>query len=495
MPGGGFSVSASDTYTAAGIYTATIVIVSSDGSTATVYDPMSVYQPLLANQPPTASVLAPDVTTENADYLAPYTFDIVYQSSSSISASSLPNSTIEIVPPDQPPLVARQIAVQSLGAVDAFGDAPTIVATYQVLPPGGNWAAAPSGTYNIVLGGAPITDLTGKAVAVGVLGSFNVSVPPLIALSSPAGTDVQNNADVSASAALSLTGFALANSELTIFNGNTALGSVAAGADGSWTFNYSASADGLYDFTVTASSPQTGISTRSVDELVEVDTVPPTSMVTALPVQSPAGFTLTWTGSDGPGDPGIASYDIYVSDNGGPFVPLLTDSFQTSTIFDGQLGHTYGFYSVATDLVGMVQPTPTVAQATTTVDTALPAPTAASDTFVLGSRGPFAGSGATSVLANDTSADGQPQNLVATLVSSTTSGSLTLYSDGSFVYTPDASFQGIDRFTYQVSEGGTAGNTVTVTLLSYNASLVDKLYQQVLHRPAEDSGLISIPFN
>jgi hypothetical protein len=34
------------------------------------------------------------------------------------------------------------------------------------------------------------------------------------------------------------------------------------------------------------------------------------------------------------------------------------------------------------------------------------------------------------------------------------------------------------------------GNTTTVTLLSYHASLVDKLYHQVLHRSSEDSGLI-----
>jgi hypothetical protein len=41
-----------------------------------------------------------------------------------------------------------------------------------------------------------------------------------------------------------------------------------------------------------------------------------------------------------------------------------------------------------------------------------------------------------------------------------------------------------------LSEGTTVGGTVPATLLSYNASLVDKLYDQVLHRSAEDSGLI-----
>ena len=109
-------------------------------------------------------------------------------------------------------------------------------------------------------------------------------------------------------------------------------------------------------------------------------------------------------------------------------------------------------------------------------------PTANPDTFVLGPGGAVSGSGNTSVLANDVSADGQPQNLTATLVSTTTNGTLTMNANGTFTYTPGPTFQGLDSFTYKVSEGTTVGNTVTVTLLSYHASLVDKLYNQVLHR-------------
>ena len=70
---------------------------------------------------------------------------------------------------------------------------------------------------------------------------------------------------------------------------------------------------------------------------------------------------------DDPGGSGIASYDIYVSDDGGPFTPFLIGTTQTSATFTGVVGHTYGFYSVATDNVGNVQPTPASAQATTTV--------------------------------------------------------------------------------------------------------------------------------
>ena len=46
----------------------------------------------------------------------------------------------------------------------------------------------------------------------------------------------------------------------------------------------------------------------------------------------------------------------------------------TSTTFTGQAGHTYGFFSVATDPLGFTQPTPGSAQALTSV-TITPTPT------------------------------------------------------------------------------------------------------------------------
>jgi hypothetical protein len=93
----------------------------------------------------------------------------------------------------------------------------------------------------------------------------------------------------------------------------------------------------------------------------------PTSTVTALPAgESSSSFALSWSGQGYVGGPAIASYDIFISDNGGPFTPLLTNTTQTSATFAGQSGHTYAFFSVATDELGNVQPTPTT-QATTFV--------------------------------------------------------------------------------------------------------------------------------
>ena len=97
-----------------------------------------------------------------------------------------------------------------------------------------------------------------------------------------------------------------------------------------------------------------------------VDATPPSSTVSVLPTFSTGAITLKWSGSDLNGI-GIASYDLYMSDNGGSFRPLLTGTTETSTTFTGANGHIYGFYSVATDHLGRVQPTPASAQTTTVV--------------------------------------------------------------------------------------------------------------------------------
>ena len=66
------------------------------------------------------------------------------------------------------------------------------------------------------------------------------------------------------------------------------------------------------------------------------------------------------------------------------------------------------------------------------------------------------------VLVNDSDTDGD--TISAVFESSPSNGTLTLNADGSFTYTPDASFTGMDSFTYQVTDGLKPGNTATVTI-------------------------------
>jgi hypothetical protein len=94
----------------------------------------------------------------------------------------------------------------------------------------------------------------------------------------------------------------------------------------------------------------------------------PTSTISPLSAtETTPSFTVQWSGSDYAGGSGVASYSIYVSDNGRPFALWLSNTTLTSATFTGTPGQTYGFYSIATDNVGNVQPTPSGAQATTTI--------------------------------------------------------------------------------------------------------------------------------
>ena len=92
------------------------------------------------------------------------------------------------------------------------------------------------------------------------------------------------------------------------------------------------------------------------------------STVAALPPdETSPEFNVSWSGTDSTSGSAIASFTIFVSDDGGSFTPWLTNTTLTDATYLGQYGHTYSFYSVATDNVGNVQPTPTSAQATTQI--------------------------------------------------------------------------------------------------------------------------------
>jgi VCBS repeat-containing protein len=69
---------------------------------------------------------------------------------------------------------------------------------------------------------------------------------------------------------------------------------------------------------------------------------------------------------------------------------------------------------------------------------------------------------AAGVLGNDTDVENDP--LTSAVVAGPAHGSLTLNSDGSFAYTPDANYNGTDSFTYKANDGTADSNTATVNL-------------------------------
>jgi hypothetical protein len=129
----------------------------------------------------------------------------------------------------------------------------------------------------------------------------------------------------------------------------------------------------------------------------------------------------------------------------------------------GQTGHTYDFYSIATDNLGNVEPIPSRFEAETTVDTTPPVAVADTLTFNFNTAGTYTTSG---ILRNDTGS-----GLTPLLVSPPGHGTLTLYPDGSLTYQPNQNLAGTDSFTYQDQDAyGQLSNVVTDTLVVLKAS-------------------------
>jgi hypothetical protein len=104
-----------------------------------------------------------------------------------------------------------------------------------------------------------------------------------------------------------------------------------------------------------------------------IDSAAPTSSVAALPAATgQTDFLVSWSGSDVSTGSAIADYTVFVSTNGGPFVPWLVNTLLTQATYTALPDHRYAFYSIARDNVGNVEPTPADPDAQTIVQGVAP---------------------------------------------------------------------------------------------------------------------------
>ena len=103
-----------------------------------------------------------------------------------------------------------------------------------------------------------------------------------------------------------------------------------------------------------------------------------------------------------------------------------------------------------------------IATVTITVESVNDAPVAADDAYFVLEDGSLKIDFGAGVLANDT--DIELDGLFAALVDGPDHGSLVFNDDGSFIYTPDANYNGSDSFTYRSNDGTDDSNTATVNI-------------------------------
>jgi hypothetical protein len=129
-----------------------------------------------------------------------------------------------------------------------------------------------------------------------------------------------------------------------------------------------------------------------------IDPSPPASAVKKLPeYETSTSVGIEWTGSDGAGGSGIASFDVQMRDGSGPWTDWLTGTASTGAAFDGIQGHTYSFQVRARDRAGNQEDYPGgQGDATTKIDITPPAGTVEDEgsetpnTMALGGRLAFA---------------------------------------------------------------------------------------------------------
>jgi VCBS repeat-containing protein len=236
-------------------------------------------------------------------------------------------------------------------------------------------------------------------------------------------------------------------------------GSLAFNSDGSFEYTPDAGFSGTDSFTYAASDGQD--STEGLVTIRVNDTnTPPTGGVDTYMVDEDQVLTVSAAegvlanDQDAEGDPLTA---ILVEDPVGGTVTLNEDgSFEyiPDRDFHGLDGFAYrasdGGSTSAEILVGII------------VNAVSDPPLAVDDWLEVEQDAVLTRDAESGLLNNDTDADGDP--ITATLVDPADNGEIELNPDGSFTYTPDPGFNGLDSFTYTVSDGTHTSNLATVII-------------------------------
>jgi large repetitive protein len=238
-----------------------------------------------------------------------------------------------------------------------------------------------------------------------------------------------------------------------------ASGTVALAADGSFVYTPAANFHGLDSFVYQASD---GISSGNLATVCIT-----VASINDKPVASNDAFSLEEDNSLEIPGPGVMANDsdadgdpLTASLVSGPLHGSLTlspdgsFSYTPAENFHGVDGFSY--------LISDGTASSSVATVTLEVNSVNDGPLAANDEYQTAEDTPLAVDAAAGLIANDTDADGN--TLVASLVSGPAHGTLELNGDGSFVYTPEANFHGVDGFSYVVSDGTVDSDVASVTL-------------------------------
>lgn len=171
-------------------------------------------------------------------------------------------------------------------------------------------------------------------------------------------------------------------------------------------------------------------------------------------------LTLSWGPSTDAGS-GVESYGVYID---GPWALSATAPATSVQVVGLQPGTRYEFSLTAMDVAGNMSGW-TEKLAVTTASTPVgTAPTAIDDAYATEADTGISIPAGLGVLANDTDPGGLALTAHRTGGTGPANGTVTLSPDGSFLYTPNGGYSGVDTFTYRAYNGTAYSGWATVRM-------------------------------
>ena len=250
------------------------------------------------------------------------------------------------------------------------------------------------------------------------------------------------------------------NSLTAVLEVGPANGTLVLNADGSFVYTPNANFTGVDTFTYHANDGTSDSSIATVTLTVTELNVPPVGVPDTYLATESTALTVNTANGVLSNDTDLNGDTLTAVLQTGPTNGTLTLNSDGSFVYtpNANFSGTDTFTYIAND--GTADSTTTLV--TITVDQVNVVPVAVNDLYFVDQNGSLNVGAGTGVLSNDVDLDGDTLNAV--LVTLPQNGSVVLNANGSFTYTPDVGFSGVDTFSYLANDGTGNSNTATVTL-------------------------------
>jgi VCBS repeat-containing protein len=238
-----------------------------------------------------------------------------------------------------------------------------------------------------------------------------------------------------------------------------AYGTLTLNSNGSFTYTPNANYNGTDSFTYRANDGQANSNTATVTITITAVNDPPVAVNDAYSTNKDTVLNVAAPGVLG-NDTDVEGSTLTATKMSNPshgMVTLNANGSFTYTPSSGYIGADSFTYQ-AND--GQANSNTVTVTITITASSNNP-PVAVNDAYIT-NEDTALNVAAPGVLTNDTDPNGD--NLTAVKVSDPAHGMVTLNSNGSFIYTPTANYNGTDSFTYRANDGQANSNTATITI-------------------------------